>query len=85
MDIYTVGMGGTGMTLAVVLAILFFMKSKQMKQFGKLAVGPGIYNGIFVVFIKQYGSVSVNLNKDGERTIKTSGHWFKQVSENNGF
>ncbi|MBM7651831.1 PTS cellobiose transporter subunit IIC [Neobacillus cucumis] len=44
MEIYTVGMGGTGMTLAVVLAILFFMKSKQMKQVGKLAIGPGIFN-----------------------------------------
>jgi len=43
-DIYTVGMGGTGMTLAVVLAILFFMKSKQLKQVGKIAIGPGIFN-----------------------------------------
>jgi hypothetical protein len=32
MEIYTVGMGGTGMTLAIVIAILLFMKSKQMKQ-----------------------------------------------------
>lgn len=44
MEIYTVGMGGTGMTLAVVLAILFFMKSKQMKQVAKLGLGPGIFN-----------------------------------------
>ena len=44
MEIYTVGMGGTGMTLAVVLTILFFLKSKQMKQVGKLAIGPGIFN-----------------------------------------
>ncbi|WP_436374035.1 PTS cellobiose transporter subunit IIC [Cytobacillus sp. BC1816] len=43
-EIYTVGMGGTGMTLAVVLAILFFMKSKQMKQVGKLGLGPGLFN-----------------------------------------
>lgn len=43
-EIFTVGMGGTGMTLAVVLAILFFMKSKQMKQVGKLGLGPGIFN-----------------------------------------
>lgn len=43
-EIYTVGMGGTGMTLAVVLAILLFMKSKQMKQVGKLGLGPGIFN-----------------------------------------
>jgi PTS system cellobiose-specific IIC component len=43
-EIYTVGMGGTGMTLAVVIAMLFFMKSKQMKQVAKLAIGPGIFN-----------------------------------------
>lgn len=43
-EIYTVGMGGTGMTLAVVLAILFFMKSKQMNQVGKLGLGPGLFN-----------------------------------------
>jgi PTS system cellobiose-specific IIC component len=43
-DTYTVGMGGTGMTLAVVFAILFFMKSKQMRQVAKLAIGPGIFN-----------------------------------------
>jgi cellobiose PTS system EIIC component len=43
-EIYTVGMGGTGMTLAVVLAILLFMKSKQMKQVGKLGLGPGLFN-----------------------------------------
>jgi len=44
MEIYTVGMGGTGMTLAVVFAILLFMKSKQMKQVAKLGLGPGIFN-----------------------------------------
>lgn len=44
MDIFTVGMGGTGMTLAVVFALLFFMKSKQLKQVGKLAIGPGLFN-----------------------------------------
>jgi cellobiose PTS system EIIC component len=32
------------MTLAVVLAILLFMKSKQMKQVGKLGLGPGLFN-----------------------------------------
>ncbi|WP_409293777.1 PTS cellobiose transporter subunit IIC [Peribacillus sp. SCS-26] len=44
MEIYTVGMGGTGRTLAVIIAILVFMKSKQMKQVGKLGLGPGIFN-----------------------------------------
>ncbi|MDA3972877.1 glycoside hydrolase family 1 protein [Enterococcus thailandicus] len=33
----------------------------------------------------RYGFISVNLAKDGERTIKKSGHWFKQVSDQNGF
>lgn len=33
----------------------------------------------------RYGLVSVNLDKDGERIIKKSGRWFKNVSENNGF
>jgi 6-phospho-beta-glucosidase len=36
-------------------------------------------------FKNRYGFVSVNLNKNAERTIKKSGHWFKTVSENNGF
>lgn len=44
MEIYTVGMGGTGMTLAVIIAVLLFMKSKQMKQVGKLGLAPGIFN-----------------------------------------
>lgn len=44
MEVYTVGMGGTGMTLAVIIAILWFMKSKQLKQVGKLGLGPGIFN-----------------------------------------
>ncbi|MDF1508518.1 PTS cellobiose transporter subunit IIC [Robertmurraya sp. DFI.2.37] len=44
MEIYTVGMGGTGMTLVVVFAMLAFMKSRQLKQVGKLAVGPGLFN-----------------------------------------
>ncbi|TCN21443.1 PTS cellobiose transporter subunit IIC [Mesobacillus foraminis] len=44
MEIYTVGMGGTGMTLAVIIAILLFMKSKQMKQVGKLGLAPGLFN-----------------------------------------
>jgi len=43
-DTFTVGMGGTGMTLAVVIAMLWFMRSRQLKQVGKLAIGPGIFN-----------------------------------------
>jgi len=33
----------------------------------------------------RYGFVSVNLDKDAERTVKKSGYWFKSVSEQNGF
>ncbi len=33
----------------------------------------------------RYGFVSVNLDKDGERSIKKSGYWIKEVSANNGF
>jgi len=43
-ETYTVGLGGTGMTLAVVAAMLFVMKSKQLKQTGKLAAPAGVFN-----------------------------------------
>ena len=33
----------------------------------------------------RYGFVSVNLDKDGERSIKKSGYWIQEVSKNNGF
>lgn len=33
----------------------------------------------------RYGFVSVNLEKDGERTVKKSGKWFKEVAEHSGF
>lgn len=38
------GLGGAGGTLIVVLMMLFVMKSKHLKDLGKLAVGPGIFN-----------------------------------------
>lgn len=44
MEVFTVGMGGSGMTLAVVITLAFFMKSKQSKEIGRLALGPGIFN-----------------------------------------
>ncbi|MGM9985936.1 MAG: PTS cellobiose transporter subunit IIC [Bacillaceae bacterium] len=44
MEVFTVGMGGTGMTLAVIVAILLFIKSKQMKEVAKLGAAPGIFN-----------------------------------------
>ncbi len=36
--------GGSGATLALVAAMLLFARSQQMKQLGRLAVGPGIFN-----------------------------------------
>lgn len=44
METFTVGLGGTGMTLVVVLLMAFVMKNKQMREVGKIAVGPGIFN-----------------------------------------
>ncbi|AZP03550.1 PTS cellobiose transporter subunit IIC [Jeotgalibaca ciconiae] len=44
MDTFTVGLGGTGMTLIVVVIMAFVMKSRQMKDLGRLAMGPGIFN-----------------------------------------
>jgi cellobiose PTS system EIIC component len=36
--------GGSGATLALVIAMLFWAKSQQMKQLGRLAIGPGLFN-----------------------------------------
>lgn len=44
MDTFTVSLGGTGMTLMVVILMAFIMKSKQLKEIGKLGLGPGIFN-----------------------------------------
>ena len=44
METFTVGLGGTGMTLIVILSILAFAKSKQLKEVGKLAAPAGIFN-----------------------------------------
>ncbi|MCA9765975.1 MAG: PTS cellobiose transporter subunit IIC [Carnobacterium sp.] len=43
-EIFTVGMGGSGSTLIVVLLMSFIMKSKQLKDVGRLALGPGLFN-----------------------------------------
>ena len=43
-ETFTVGLGGTGMTLVVIISILLFMKSKQLKEVGKLAAPAGIFN-----------------------------------------
>lgn len=44
METFTVGLGGTGMTLVVILAILIFMKSKQLKEIARLAAPAGLFN-----------------------------------------
>lgn len=44
MDTFTVGMGGTGMTLAVILGIMILAKSRQLKDLSKLAGPTGIFN-----------------------------------------
>lgn len=44
MDTFTVGLGGSGMTLMVVLLMMIVMKSRQMKDLGRLAIGPGLFN-----------------------------------------
>lgn len=43
-EIFTVGIGGSGMTLIVVIIMAFWMKSKQLKQMGRLALPAGIFN-----------------------------------------
>lgn len=44
MDTFTVSMGGTGMTLAVLVGILIFTRSKQLKELSKIATPAGIFN-----------------------------------------
>lgn len=44
MESFTVGLGGTGMTLIVVISMLVFMKSRQLKEVGKLAATAAIFN-----------------------------------------
>ena len=44
METFTVGLGGSGMTLMVVILMAFVMKGRQMKDIGRLAIGPGLFN-----------------------------------------
>lgn len=44
MDTFTVSMGGTGMTLAVLAGIIIFAKSKQLRELSKIATPAGIFN-----------------------------------------
>lgn len=44
MDTFTVGLGGSGSTLVVVLLMAFVMKRKQYKEVARLALAPGLFN-----------------------------------------
>lgn len=44
METFTVGLGGSGATLIVLVLIVLFCKSKQFKGIGRLALVPGIFN-----------------------------------------
>lgn len=44
METFTVGLGGSGMTLAVVLIMAFVLKKQMYKDVGRLALGAGIFN-----------------------------------------
>lgn len=43
-DTFIVGIGGSGMTLAVLLGIFLIGRSRQLKELGKLGTPPGIFN-----------------------------------------
>ncbi|SFB11037.1 PTS system, cellobiose-specific IIC component [Lentibacillus halodurans] len=43
-DTFLVGMGGSGMTLAVVIGIFLIGRSRQLKELGKLGGPPGVFN-----------------------------------------
>jgi len=43
-DTLLVGMGGSGMTLAVIILIFIIGRSRQVKELGKLGAPPGIFN-----------------------------------------
>jgi len=38
-----VNMGGSGATFMLVIAMLLFARSQQMKQLGRLSIGPGVF------------------------------------------
>lgn len=44
METFTVGLGGSGMTLGAVLIMAFLMKKKQYKDIGRLSLAPGLFN-----------------------------------------
>ena len=44
METFTVGLGGSGATLIVVIMLAFLIKNKQLNDIGRLALAPGIFN-----------------------------------------
>jgi cellobiose PTS system EIIC component len=44
MESFIVGIGGSGMTLAVIIAIFLIGRSRQLKQLGKIGGPPGLFN-----------------------------------------
>ncbi|MGV3353110.1 PTS cellobiose transporter subunit IIC [Streptococcus orisratti] len=44
METFTVGLGGSGMTLAVIIIMAFVLKKKMYRDVGRLALGAGIFN-----------------------------------------
>lgn len=44
METFIIGLGGSGMTLAVVIIMAFIMKKKQYRDVGRLALCAGIFN-----------------------------------------
>ncbi|MGT2929392.1 PTS sugar transporter subunit IIC [Streptococcus dentasini] len=44
MDTFTVGLGGSGSTLIVVVMMAFLMKQRQYREVGRFALAPGIFN-----------------------------------------
>ena len=44
METFTVGLGGSGMKLAVVIIMAFILKKKMYKDVGRLALGAGLFN-----------------------------------------
>ncbi|MBG9367936.1 PTS cellobiose transporter subunit IIC [Streptococcus sp. NLN64] len=44
METFTVGLGGSGMTLAVVLIMAFILKKKLYNDVGRLALGAAVFN-----------------------------------------
>ena len=43
-DIFVNGLGGSGSTLGLIIAMLWLAKSKQIKALGRIALGPALFN-----------------------------------------